>query len=45
MDISVANTEIGRIILELFMDVAPKTAENFRQFCVGEYKPNGIPLG
>lgn len=45
MDISVGNTEIGRIIMELFSDVTPKTAENFRQFCTGEYKPNGVPMG
>ena len=24
--------------MELFIDVAPKTAENFRQFCTGEHK-------
>jgi peptidyl-prolyl isomerase H (cyclophilin H) len=45
LDVSVGNTEIGRIILELFADVTPKTAENFRQLCTGEYKPNGIPMG
>ena len=33
--------EIGRIIIELFADIVPKTAENFRQFCTGEYKPQG----
>lgn len=30
--------EIGRLKMELFADVTPKTAENFRQFCTGEYK-------
>lgn len=25
----------GRIKMELFKDVAPKTVENFRQFCTG----------
>ena len=29
----------------LFPDVCPKTAENFRQFCTGEHKRNGIPQG
>jgi cyclophilin family peptidyl-prolyl cis-trans isomerase len=24
--------------MELFADVAPKTAENFRQFCTGEFR-------
>ena len=31
--------------MELFADVAPKTAENFRQFCTGEYKKDGVPIG
>lgn len=33
------------MILELFADVVPKTSENFRQFCTGEYRKDGIPLG
>ena len=32
-DVSVGSTEIGRILIELFSDVTPKTAENFRQLC------------
>jgi hypothetical protein len=35
-DISIGGTEVGRIKMELFADVVPKTAENFRQFCTGE---------
>ena len=31
---------LGRITFELFKDVVPKTAENFRQFCTGESKNN-----
>ncbi|XP_053207833.1 peptidyl-prolyl cis-trans isomerase H-like [Panonychus citri] len=44
-DISIGNTEVGRIKFELFADVVPKTAENFRQFCTGEFKKDGIPIG
>ena len=44
-DIKVGNTDIGRILMELYADVTPKTAENFRQFCTGECKKDGVPLG
>ncbi|KAI8893536.1 peptidyl-prolyl cis-trans isomerase H-like protein [Globomyces pollinis-pini] len=44
-DISIANQFAGRIKMELFADVTPKTAENFRQLCTGEYKSNGKPQG
>lgn len=37
-------TTLGRIKFELFPDV-PKTAENFRQFCTGEYKEGGRSVG
>lgn len=33
------------MILELFADVVPKTAENFRMFCTGEHRKDGVPLG
>jgi len=45
MDITVGGREIGRIKMELFSDIVPRTAENFRQFCTGEYKRDGIPIG
>eukprot|EP01132_Coremiostelium_polycephalum_P007707 gene7707-9481_t len=44
-DISIGGQHIGRIKIELFDDVVPKTAENFRQFCTGEYRVAGIPIG
>lgn len=44
-DIEVGTADIGRISFELFADVVPKTAENFRQFCTGEYKVDKIPQG
>ncbi|VDP01494.1 unnamed protein product [Soboliphyme baturini] len=45
MDITAAGAEIGRIKMELFADVVPKTAENFRQLCTGEFRKDGVPLG
>eukprot|EP00922_Rhytidocystis_sp_ex-Travisia-forbesii_P021767 GHVS01031877.1.p1 GENE.GHVS01031877.1~~GHVS01031877.1.p1 ORF type:complete len:202 (-),score=43.12 GHVS01031877.1:1138-1743(-) len=44
-DVSVGSHSLGTIRMELFKDVVPKTAENFRQFCTGEYKHNGAPVG
>lgn len=35
-DIEINDEPAGRIVIELRMDVAPKTAENFRQLATGE---------
>ncbi|GIJ82919.1 peptidyl-prolyl cis-trans isomerase cpr6 [Aspergillus pseudoviridinutans] len=35
-DIQIGNQKVGRVALELFNDVVPKTAENFRALCTGE---------
>ncbi|KAG6333513.1 hypothetical protein ID866_5576 [Astraeus odoratus] len=46
MDIQIGETPAGRIKMELFSDVVPKTAENFRQLCTGEYSvPNFMCQG
>ncbi|ESO06683.1 hypothetical protein HELRODRAFT_65067 [Helobdella robusta] len=44
-DVVVGSTEIGRIKFELFADIVPRTAENFRQLCTGEYRRDGVPIG
>mmetsp|Transcript_272 Transcript_272/g.546 ORF Transcript_272/g.546 Transcript_272/m.546 type:complete len:371 (+) Transcript_272:110-1222(+) len=36
LDVTIGGHPAGRIILELFKHVVPKTAENFRQLCTGE---------
>jgi peptidylprolyl isomerase len=35
-DITMGGKAAGRIVMELFADVVPKTAENFRALCTGE---------
>ncbi|KAM9331347.1 peptidyl-prolyl cis-trans isomerase D [Gastrophryne carolinensis] len=35
-DVQVGGERVGRIVFELFADVVPKTAENFRALCTGE---------
>uniref|UniRef100_A0A0D6R4D9 Peptidyl-prolyl cis-trans isomerase n=1 Tax=Araucaria cunninghamii TaxID=56994 RepID=A0A0D6R4D9_ARACU len=35
-DMQVGSNPAGRIVMELFGDVTPKTAENFRALCTGE---------
>ncbi|KAF3641778.1 Peptidyl-prolyl cis-trans isomerase CYP19-2 [Capsicum baccatum] len=35
-DILIGQAKAGRVVMELFKDKAPKTAENFRALCTGE---------
>ena len=40
-DIAIGGQPIGRIQMELFLDVVPATTENFRRFCTGEFQGGG----
>lgn len=46
-DVSIGGQPAGRVRIELFADVTPKTAENIRQFFTGEYRSpqNKQPIG
>ncbi|GMH45389.1 hypothetical protein BSKO_13346 [Bryopsis sp. KO-2023] len=44
-DVNIGEASAGRIKAELWKDICPRTAENFRQFCTGEYRKNGQPVG
>lgn len=44
-DVTIGGHPAGRIKMELFKDSVPKTAENFRQFCTGEFRKSGHPIG
>ena len=35
-DVTIGGQNAGRITMELFADVCPKTADNFRALCTGE---------
>ena len=45
-DVSVGSKPLGRITMELYADLVPKTAENFRALCTGEkgIGKTGVPL-
>ncbi|EOR01640.1 Peptidyl-prolyl cis-trans isomerase H [Wallemia ichthyophaga EXF-994] len=44
-DVALGESALGRIKMELFSDITPKTAENFRQLCTGEQRVGNVPQG
>ncbi|CAL8468677.1 g8217 [Coccomyxa elongata] len=44
-DITIGGQPAGRIQMELFADICPKSCENFRQLCTGEFRRNGLATG
>ncbi|XP_012689741.1 peptidyl-prolyl cis-trans isomerase D [Clupea harengus] len=43
-DVDIGGERVGRIVFEVFADIVPKTAENFRALCTGE-KGSGTSTG
>ncbi|RKO92499.1 putative peptidylprolyl isomerase D, partial [Blyttiomyces helicus] len=43
-DITIGGAPAGRIVFELYADVVPKTAENFRVLCKGDTERDGVKL-
>ncbi|KAL7543044.1 hypothetical protein ACHAXR_012345 [Thalassiosira sp. AJA248-18] len=45
-DVKQGDEELGRIVMQLYADITPKTADNFRALCTGEKGDgaSGVPL-
>ena len=41
MDVEISSIPIGRIVIELMSEVAPKTCNNFQALCTGD-NPEGL---
>jgi peptidyl-prolyl isomerase G (cyclophilin G) len=42
IDVAIGTRPVGRMVFELFSDLTPRTAENFRGLCTGEYPNIGL---
>lgn len=44
-DVSIDGRLLGRIKIQLFVNKCPRSSENFRQLCTGEFRKDGRPTG
>lgn len=42
IDVAIGSRPVGRMVFELYTDLTPRTAENFRGLCTGEYGNIGL---
>ena len=42
IDFTIGAKPTGRVVFELYNDITPLTAENFRGLCTGEYSNNNV---
>lgn len=41
LEFTIGSKSAGRVVFELYNDITPMTAENFRGLCTGEYSGTG----
>lgn len=43
LEFTIGSKNVGKVVFELYSDITPLTAENFRGLCTGEYAKRQPP--